>query len=521
MRRTISLAICVCVAVSQFAPAVETNAAQPAQVSAKLLHNIPSSVFYWWSPDNKTLAVLGSAGMQLHDAATGKARAEIKPDSAAPPPAETPTRVYFTPDSRFLVVHAGRVRVFDAADGKFLRAFAYNTSPANAHDRVHKPVVQEAVSYDSNNPTYPGETTTTYPSDEAELQELPTAYVSDRVISPDGKLILVSAKEGKAQAYDLGTGELRYTLEPLADAGRKKGRDGYGSALAEFSPDGRLVVTTHRNLTPRLWDAATGRLVADLGPQSEAVYGARFSPDGRFVATTSFDGLVRIWDAATGKLRHTVGSASKKDDRTYFAQWNPVDSTFVVKTRAWEIQIWNAETGRLVSKLDQKAADEKFDKNLTFVYSPDGKTLLTKARNNGNRISPLTLLTSLKGKHKFIAHLWDAASGSLVASLRDTDKFDYEAYANDKFFWGPSGDYLITAGPTVKIWNRRGEFLHELEHNARLNASLSPDGRLLAVTEGLEPNLIKDIAMLGKILVGKLPKMDWTTSVWQIEDKRP
>lgn len=41
----------------------------------------------------------------------------------------------------------------------------------------------------------------------------------------------------------------------------------------------------------------------------------------------------------------------------------------------WEINIWNAETGALVSKLDGKTIKEKFDDNLTFVYSPDGKLL--------------------------------------------------------------------------------------------------------------------------------------------------
>jgi hypothetical protein len=56
---------------------------------------------------------------------------------------------------------------------------------------------------------------------------------------------------------------------------------------AEFSPDGRRVVTASVDRTARLWDPATGALLATLEGHTDRVWSAAFSPDGRRVVTTS------------------------------------------------------------------------------------------------------------------------------------------------------------------------------------------------------------------------------------------
>jgi WD40 repeat protein len=237
----------------------------------------------------------------------------------------------------------------------------------------------------------------------------------------------------------------------------------------------------------------------------------RFSPDSRFVATTSFDGIIKIWDAATGALRHTVGS---KKDQNYFAVWNPKDNSFVAKSlrNKGEINIWDAATGLLVAKLDNTATKEKFEDDFTFQYSPDGKILLTKATNYSTVLSPVLPNKKLRP----IAHLWDARNGSLNASLRDDKARDGDAYYYDKFFWSPAGDFLITTGAVVRLWNPRGELLLELDNKAVVTSSLSPDGRLLALTDGL--SLGTTVKGVAGILIGKKPKALLSkTHLWQIE----
>jgi len=307
---------------------------------------------------------------------------------------------------------------------------------------------------------------------------------------------------------------LKFGLEPFVAPGKKLGKR-LGDTLGEFSADGRYIVTAHSDRTPRLWNAATGALIANLAPQTDTVYGVRFSPDSRFVATTSFDGIVKIWDAATGALRHTIGS---KKDQNYFDIWNPKDNSFVAKSlkNKVEVNIWDAATGMLVAQLDNKATKEKFEDDFTFAYSPDGKILLTKATNFSTVLSPLLPNRKLRT----IAHLWDARTGALITSLHDDKARGGDDYYYDKFFWTPAGDYLITTGAVARVWNRRGELLQELDNKAVMAASLSPDGRLLALTDDLA--LGTTIKAVAGVLIGKKPKaLSSKTHLWQIEGVGP
>ena len=502
MRIITSLATRASLVVLLSLAAAHTNRAQTTQVSARLLHTITDGYSYVWSPDNQTLAVY-NRDVALYDAATGKVRAQIKYEGEP-----IPSSIFFTPDGGTLVIHSDRVRLYDAADGKLLRQFAEGTSPINYYEKYYK---SEVVS--SFNDQGQLEYNIDSPDNSEQTRELPTEYIGKRNISPDGRYLLARVKGGAAQVYETATGALKFTLGPYVAPGEKGNKR--ASSLGEFSPDGKFIVTSHSDRTPRLWKADTGELVANLSPQPDMVYGVRFSPDSRFVATTTFyDGILKVWDTSTGKLLHTLGS---KKEGHWLAVWNPRNNTFVtksVKSGKWEVNIWSAETGARVAKLDDKAIKEKLDENLIFEYSPDGRLLVTKAKNK------LTLASYMLPNKKLrpIAHLWDAENGSLITSLHDTKARDGDAYWYDKFFWNPSGDVLITAGITVKLWSRRGELLQEIDANAMRGASLSPDGKLLAVT-GEQPESLRSMATaVAKVMVGKLPKADSPkTYIWKLE----
>jgi eukaryotic-like serine/threonine-protein kinase len=70
---------------------------------------------------------------------------------------------------------------------------------------------------------------------------------------------------------------------------------------AQFSRDGRLVVTTSADATARVWDTATGRLVAGPFRHEQEVNSADFSPDGQRLVTVSMDKTARVWDIGSGK----------------------------------------------------------------------------------------------------------------------------------------------------------------------------------------------------------------------------
>jgi WD40 repeat protein len=69
-----------------------------------------------------------------------------------------------------------------------------------------------------------------------------------------------------------------------------------------FSPDGKHVATASRDQTARVFDAATGRTVAELRGSGSDVTAVAFNPSGTLVATASTDETARIWEATTGDL---------------------------------------------------------------------------------------------------------------------------------------------------------------------------------------------------------------------------
>ena len=71
---------------------------------------------------------------------------------------------------------------------------------------------------------------------------------------------------------------------------------------AEFSPDGKRIVTASLDGTARVWDAATGWPLTERLRHRGKVFTAQFSPDGERVLTASSDGTGRVWDVPTAPV---------------------------------------------------------------------------------------------------------------------------------------------------------------------------------------------------------------------------
>lgn len=118
-------------------------------------------------------------------------------------------------------------------------------------------------------------------------------YTTSADISPDGKLIVVSRRDGLIAIVDFDSHATLFTLQQT------------GAAVwsVRFDKLGKRVLSASANGEVAIWFLAS-KTKLTLPRHPSAVSSASFSPDDRFIATTSRDRIVRVWDA--GKLTQMV-----------------------------------------------------------------------------------------------------------------------------------------------------------------------------------------------------------------------
>jgi WD40 repeat protein len=108
-------------------------------------------------------------------------------------------------------------------------------------------------------------------------------------------------------------------------------------AWAEFSPDGRLVLTASSDATARLWDATTGEPLSEPLRHDGGIATARFSRDGACIVTASYDFTARAWDTETG-LPFTEPLAH--GEAVISASLNPAGTRLSTGARNGEVGVW-------------------------------------------------------------------------------------------------------------------------------------------------------------------------------------
>src|SRR5271157_1461784 len=218
---------------------------------------------------------------------------------------------------------------------------------------------------------------------------------------------------------------------------------------AAFSPTGKRVVTASEDKTARVWDAATGKLVASLQGHTAQVNSAAFSPDGKRGVTASNDKTARVWDAATGKPVTTLHGHTAKVNSAAFSP----DGRRVV-TAAYDdtARVWHADSGKTLAYLQGHTGWLN-----TAAFSPDGKRVVTASEDKTARV-------------------WDADSGKALASLQGHTQLVRTAA------FSPDGKRVVTASEdkTARVWDAdSGKTLAILQgHTAAVvSAAFSPDGR--------------------------------------------
>ena len=218
---------------------------------------------------------------------------------------------------------------------------------------------------------------------------------------------------------------------------------------ANFSPDGKQLVTASNDKTARVWDTSGKQLLLLSGHKDKLVYAA-FSPDGKYILTTTADGIptpnndneIRIW-SNSGKLINTLKAR-------YYA-WSPNGKYILTISDDYSLTLRNI-SGKKIAEFP--AIEKNYP---TVSFSPDGERIII---TNGNT-----------------ATIWNT-SGKKLSQFK----------ANQPIYsprFSPDGKLIITTSPDYRviIWDTNGKQLVEIPHQDVVrDAKFSSDGKRILTT---------------------------------------
>lgn len=289
-----------------------------------------------------------------------------------------------------------------------------------------------------------------------------TEQVNAVALSPDGARALTGSGRGgdaywtstdnSARLWDTKTGQ---------EVRRYGGQHAAFVAEVAFSHDGSRILTLGDG-TARVWDAASGRLLAVFPDRAKATapadspFGSQYlssallSRDGRTLLGVG-GWWVRLWNVETGRELHII----RPDSTLWGAEFSP-DERLLVLAVGRTAQIWNAQTGARVRVLSQPGYV------MQASFSEDGRMIVTAAGDQ-------------------TARLWDVGTG------REVRRFAHPGKVNQVLL-NRDGSRLLTrwADPLpnevsnrVSLWDARTgtELRRFTEHfSGSPVAGFSPDG---------------------------------------------
>ena len=201
-----------------------------------------------------------------------------------------------------------------------------------------------------------------------QLQSAGGPITTGLVFSANDQYLVAVSRDSSATAWNVETGERRFSLKGQEHALRS----------VSASADGSLIATGGEETRVMLWDGSNGRLKQILRGPTDFVNSVSVSADARYVASGDANAVVFVWNVATGKILHTLrGHQTEVNAVTFSANSRWLASA----DQSGKVMLWELANGRSQGALvGQQAAVRSlaFDSDSAWLASGaiDGKVVV-------------------------------------------------------------------------------------------------------------------------------------------------
>jgi eukaryotic-like serine/threonine-protein kinase len=240
---------------------------------------------------------------------------------------------------------------------------------------------------------------------------------------PSSRTMISEAAEALAVAPDGDTLACNNGLRSIHRRTRVPLKTSEAILAADFSDDGRRLVTGSNQGSVCIWDPVSGELLQQLRGHTRHVPAVDFSADGTLVASGSLDHSVRIWDLRRPETPVVVTAHPTPVTCVHFS---PTGQLLATAQGDRRVRLWNPRTGDPVGTLPEFPAIVQH-----LRFSSDGAMLAASADN--------------------VIRLWNVAAAQPIRELSGHEDLIWS------FEFSPDGATLASASQdrSLKLWDVR------------------------------------------------------------------
>lgn len=159
--------------------------------------------------------------------------------------------------------------------------------------------------------------------------------------SPDGSILAYSDSDGNLGVIETATwGEIAAT----------QALSGLDENTLRFTPNGKTLITGHKDSTIRLWNVRDLSLVSELKGHAHKILGLALRADGRTLVSVGADKTVRIWHMPTRTLIGTLANCKSSTWDCHFSTSGNQLAVCAAEGRSGVCHTWDLSKSALTIK---------------------------------------------------------------------------------------------------------------------------------------------------------------------------